>query len=101
MMSKSKVSSHDSVIGIAWYRPEEWEILRNASTDKDSLEETHAEWLKEAERVVEQLRNQGLQIVKIDVEMADLLLWCESQKIQVNAEERSKYVAFKVKQLSK
>ena len=100
-MSKSKVSSPDFAVGVAWYRPEEWEILRNAAIDRETLEETHAKWLKEAERVVKQLRKQGLQIVKIDVEMADLLLWCERQKIPVNAEARSKYAAFKVKQLSK
>jgi hypothetical protein len=100
-MPKSKVSSSPTAIGVAWYRPEEWETLRNVSIDRDQLEETHAQWLKEAERVVKRLRQQGLQIVKIDVEVADLLLWCESQKIPLDAEARSKYTAFKVKQLSK
>ena len=100
-MSKSKVNSPASAIGVAWYRPEEWQILRNAATDKHQLEETYAEWLKEAERVVKELHKQGLQIVKIDVEDADLLLWCENQKVPLNAEARSKYTAFKVQQLSK
>ena len=100
-MRKAKVSSSTTAIGVAWYRPEEWETLHNASTDKDQLEETHAQWLKEAKRVVKQLRQQGLQIVKIDVEVADLLLWCEGQKIPLNAEARSKYTAFKMQQLSK
>src|SRR5690349_8766442 len=101
MMPKSKVSSPAPAIGVAWYRPEEWETLRNGSTDKDQLEETHAQWLKEAERVVKQLRQQGLQIIKIDVEVADQMLWCESQKIPLNAEARSNYTAFKVQQRSR
>jgi hypothetical protein len=100
-MPKSKFDSSTSAVGVAWYKPEEWETLRNVSTDKDKLEETHAEWLKEAERVVKGLRQQGLQIIKIDVEVADLLLWCESQEIPLNAEARAKYTAFRVKQLSK
>jgi hypothetical protein len=100
MMPKSKFDSSGSAVGVAWYKSEEWETLRNASTDKDKLEETYAEWLKEAERVVRELRQQGLQIIKVDVEIADLLLWCEGQDIPLNAEARAKYTAFKVKQLS-
>jgi hypothetical protein len=53
---KSKVDQPTSIVGVAWYRPEQWEVLRNASIDRDKLEDTHAEWLAEAERVVKELR---------------------------------------------
>ena len=99
-MPRSKVNSSASAIGVAWYRPEQWETLRNASVDKDKLEDTHAEWQEEAERVVKQLRQQDIHIVKIDIEISDLLLWCESQKIPLDAEARTKYTAFKLQQLS-
>jgi hypothetical protein len=99
-MPKSKINPPASGVGVAWYRPEQWEMLRNASVDKDKLEDTHAEWQKDAERVVKELRQQGFYVVKIDVEIADLLLWCESQEIPLNGEARSKYAAFKVQQLS-
>lgn len=100
-MPKSKVNSPTSTIGVAWYRPEQWETLRNASVDKDNLEETHAEWLMEAERVVKQLRQQGIRVIKVDVEISDLMLWCESQKIPLDGEARIKYTTFKLQQLSK
>lgn len=98
-MPKSKVNQPASVVGVAWYRPEQWEILRNASVDRDKLEDTHEEWLEEAERVVKQLRQQGFHIAKVDIEITDLLLWCESQNIPLNAEARSKYTLFKVQRL--
>ena len=100
-MAKSKVNSPTTAIGVAWYRPEQWETLRNVSVDRDTLEETHAEWLIEAKRVVKQLQQQGLHVIKVDVEVSDLMLWCESQKIPLDAEARTKYTAFKVKQLAK
>ena len=100
-MSKSKDNSPATEIGVAWYRPEQWEILRNAAVVKDELEETHAEWLTEAERVVKQLCQQGIRVKKVDVDIFDLMLWCESQKIPLNGEARIKYTTFKLQQLSK
>ena len=73
-MAKSKVSSPSTAIGVAWYRPEQWETLRNVSVDRDKLEETYSEWLVEAERMVKQLQQRGLRVVKVDVEISDLML---------------------------
>ena len=100
-MVKSKVNSPGAVIGVAWYRPEQWETLRNVSVDRDKLEEKYAEWLADAERVVKQLQQQGLRVIKVDVEISDLMLWCESQQIPLDAEARSNYAAFKVQRLAK
>lgn len=100
-MAKSKVNSPTTAIGVAWYRPEQWEVLRNVSVDRDKLEETYAEWLVEAERVVKQLQQRGLRVMKVDLEISDLMLWCESQRIPLDAKARSNYAAFKVQQLAK
>jgi hypothetical protein len=100
-MAKSKVNSPATVIGVAWYRPEQWETLCNVSVDRDKLEETYAEWLVDAERVVKQLQQRGLRVIKVDVEISDLMLWCESQRIPLDGEARSNYAAFKVQQLDK
>jgi len=37
------------VTGIAWYRPEQWERLREVSEDVENLEETYEAWLETAE----------------------------------------------------
>jgi hypothetical protein len=83
-------------VGVAWYRPEQWERLREISVDKDILEETHAEWVQNAEKAVQDLRQQGMKPVKVDVDVEELLRWCENQHIAVNGEARSQYAAAKV-----
>jgi hypothetical protein len=100
-MAKSKVNSPSTAIGVAWYRPEQWETLRNVSVDRDKLEETYSEWLVEAERVIKQLQQRGLRVIKVDVEISELMLWCESQRIPLDGEARSNYAAFKMQQLAK
>jgi hypothetical protein len=100
-MAKSKVNSPSTAIGVAWYRPDQWETLRNVSVDRDKLENTYSEWLVEAERVVKQLQQRGLRVVKVDVEISELMLWCESQRIPLDGEARSNYAAFKLHQLAK
>jgi hypothetical protein len=100
-MAKSKVNSPSTAIGVAWYRPEQWETLRNVSVDRDKLEETYAEWLAEAERMVKQLQQRGLRVIKVDVEISELMLWCESQRIPLDGEARSNYAAFKMQKLAK
>jgi hypothetical protein len=73
-MAKSKNNSSAPVLGVAWYRPEQWETLRNVSADRDKLEETYAEWLADAERVIKQLQQKGLLVIKVYVEISDLML---------------------------
>ena len=33
-------------VGVAWYRPWEWEKLRRVAADPEKLESIHAEWLR-------------------------------------------------------
>jgi len=33
------------VTGVAWYRPEQWQSLREASEDVENLEESYEAWL--------------------------------------------------------
>ena len=49
-----KKNSNESKIitGVAWYRPEQWERLREVSEDVDNLEETYEAWLKTAEHLI-------------------------------------------------
>src|SRR6267154_1168773 len=37
------------VTGVAWYRPEQWERLREVSEDVENLDETYDAWLLTAE----------------------------------------------------
>ncbi len=97
-MPKPKIHGA-TVIGVAWYRPDQWQQLRDVSADRDKLEDTYDKWVEDAERAVQGLRKRGLHVVKVDVDVAELALWCENQKIPVNGEARSKFAVFKLQQL--
>jgi hypothetical protein len=83
-------------IGIAWYRKEQWDRLREISTDKSNLEFTFEEWLANAEKMLVDLRAQGLDAFKYEVDVEKLLEWCRAKKIQVNGSTRSQYVTEKL-----
>ena len=83
-------------VGIAWYKKEQWARLRQISSDKNNLEFTFEEWLSNAERTLIELRGQGLDVCKYDVDVEQLLEWCRSKKILVDGSARSKYVSEKL-----
>ena len=88
-------------VGIAWYKRDQWQLLLDVSVDRDELEATYAEWKKDAEKAVEQLRQGGLDVVKVNVRIEELLDWCQSQNLPVNATARSKFAAHKLQQSDK
>jgi hypothetical protein len=84
------------IVGIGWYRPDQWQRLLEISSDRDRLEDTHEEWLGNASRVFDFLKRKGLPVVKMAVDVEDLLAWCAKQGLAVNLESRAKYVTEKV-----
>ena len=83
-------------VGVAWYKREQWQLLRDVSLDREEMEATYTEWKKDAEKALEQLQQGGLDVVKVHVEIEDLLDWCLEQNIPVNATVRSRYAAHKL-----
>ena len=70
-------------VGVAWYQPDQWQKLLAVSVDHDKLEDTYEEWRQEAERVIQELRRQGLNIVKVDVHVDELVAWCRKKNMPV------------------
>ena len=89
------------VFGLAWFKKEDWPRLLEISEGRDSLEETHAEWLKEAEKVIKNFKKQGLKIKKVPVTPNKLLIWCNDQGIPINGEARSRFAAYKLHEKGK
>ncbi len=100
MVKRQSPPQSPTPVGVAWYKPDQWQELLAVSVDKDKLEATYDEWVEEAERVINELRRQGLHIVKVDVNIEELVAWCQSQNIPVNGEARSMYAAHKLQRTS-
>jgi hypothetical protein len=83
------------VIGIGWYRPEQWQLLREVSVDVDDLEETYAEWETGAAEAFKNANNPGVLVVKVDVDVEELMTWCQQHGVAVNADARAEFIARK------
>jgi D-sedoheptulose 7-phosphate isomerase len=84
----------EPAFGIAWFRPEQWDRLREISADRDGLEETYDEWLTGACRRFAEMTEGGLPLRKVDVDVEHLAEWCAQRNVPVNGESRSQYAAF-------
>jgi hypothetical protein len=82
--------------GVAWYRRDQWEQLLSVSTDRSDLEDTYEEWVNYAQHGIQVLENQGVRLVKVDVDVDDLIRWCADGNREVDAEARADFVADKV-----
>ena len=81
------------VAGIAWFRADQWQLLRSLSTDADELEKTYEEWVAIAEKTVQDLTRQGVLVRKVDVDVNELQVWCSAQKRPLDSSARAQYAA--------
>ena len=79
------------VAGVAWFRADQWQLLRSLSVDADTLERTHAEWEAIAEKRLLDLAHQGLTVRKVDVDVDDLVTWCRLKQRPLNGAARAAY----------
>ena len=97
---KNSIESHNTmVVGFAWYRPEQWQRVRDISADADALADSYLEWLQLAEEKIQELRSNGLRVEKVDVHSEELILWCNERGLEINAEARSRYAAERLSKL--
>ena len=85
--------SNKTPIAIAWYRPEQWALLKAYAVDKDVIEDTFEEWVEHAENQFEELQKSGMNMHKILIDIDALVAWCKEKDVPMNSESRSLYVA--------
>ena len=85
------------ITGVAWYRPEQWRRLREVAEDVENLEESYEEWLQTAERLIREGIPSNVSIEKIDVDVEDLLTWCNARGFEINGKTRTQYVSEKLR----
>ena len=76
---------------IPWYRPEDYARLKEMFEDSDKLPDTHGQWLEMAERVVRQMSDQGLRVIKIVIDPDTFPEWCRENDQALDAKGRMAY----------
>jgi hypothetical protein len=79
--------------GIAWYRPEQYGLLRALAVDADVLANTYEEWLAGVTKMMDDLRQRGIVARRVDVEVRELAAWCQQRGMPLDGEARSFYAA--------
>lgn len=88
-------------MGMAWYRAEQWRKLREVSSDVENLEEKHEDWRVSAQSRLIELRQSGLDVCMVDVDVDELVLWCKERNRLIDAKSRSEFVADKLRKMDK
>ncbi len=90
----------DLVLGVAWYRREQWNRLLEISADRDKMEDTYEAWEANAEKGLQLAARPGVVVRKVDIDVEELAKWCRSQRRAVDGAARAIFTAEKLKEQS-
>jgi hypothetical protein len=79
-------------MGVSWYRPEQWDRLREISEDKATFDTSYEESLVEWGKKIQDLEAQGIRPIKVEVDVEALLTWCTEQGLPITPETRTKFM---------
>jgi len=86
----------DKVIGIAWYKKEQWFILRQVIENPNDIENTYEEWLNNAINLRKTLIDSGLTVEEVEIDIQDVKSWCKKDNKTINSKNITEYVVFKL-----
>jgi hypothetical protein len=99
---RDKSASHAGkgpiAVGLAWFRRDEWPQLLASAVDRDRLEDTYDEWLRDAQKLLLDMATRGVAIEKVDVTVAELLAWCRHENRPLDGEARASFASYKLSQ---
>jgi len=87
------ISVISNMVAVCFYTPGGYVELREVADDKKNLCDTYEDWLVEFSKAVNGLRNEGMDVVPITIDIAKLVQWCRQNKLKNISSNRSKYVA--------
>jgi hypothetical protein len=87
-----KRNGSDASMAVAWYRESDWPRVKLLFPDADELHDTHAEWLRSAESLVQHLQRHGIAARPVVVDLDHFIAWCTREGLRPDAEARAAYV---------
>ena len=97
-LKKKNPKTEKTVLGIGWYKENQWDLLLKHAVDSDDLEPTYTEWLKGISEGIENLSNSGIQCEKIPIDVNEIIKWCKDNNYPFDGESRSVYISLKTKE---
>lgn len=73
--------SRARVIGLPWYRRDDYAALLMLFSDPDKLPGTHEAWLERAEAAERQFQNAGFGVARIWIRPLPFAIWCKERNL--------------------
>jgi hypothetical protein len=99
--SSKKDSETAAILGIAWYRREEWSHLLEIAADRDELEDTYEEWLHIAEMRLHEMTEAGINAMRVYINVDELQDCCVGHGRPVDGSARAVFTGEKLRQFHK
>lgn len=94
----SRSNNKPMVVGVGWYTPAQYSLLKAFASDPESLCSTHEEWLAKAEETFAELaKEKGIQPRRVSVDVQELLAWCQECGRPCDGESRAVFLREKVR----
>ena len=90
--------TNKTVMGVAWYRRDQWNRLLEISSDRVELEDTYDEWKTVAEENLGNLAKHGYKLRKVEIDVEELLIWCNLQNRDVDGDARTEFTLVKLRE---
>lgn len=88
----------DLVTGLAWYRRDQWPLLKDVASDPEILEDTYEAWLRIAQKSVLDFANAGIRAERVDVDVEELVKWCRARSRAVDSSARAEFTSRKLRE---
>lgn len=86
-----------AVVGIAWYRRDQWNRLRELASDADKLDESYEDWLAGAQKTLVRMEVAGVRAQRVDVDLEGLARWCRAEGRALDSAARAAFVASRLR----
>ena len=84
------------VTGVAWYSRNQWDRLLSVASDRASLEDIYDDWVHMAEKALSDIRQTGLNLVKVPIDVEELINWCREKGRPVDGAARAEFAQVKL-----
>ena len=78
-------------ICIAWYRPEDYNVLRLLFKDGHKLPLTYEDWEQQVYEIIDQAKIQGIVVIKAYIDPKTFPNWCRARDLNIDAKARERF----------
>lgn len=82
------------IIGMVWYKEQDYLPLRDIFTDRDKLPTTYSKWLEKANNGFNHFTSKGNIVIKAHIDPKTFPKWCSDRGHSINATGRNEFANF-------